>query len=400
MTEILKLAVVFLLMVVVLKLTKQLFIAVAAASAAAAFAFRLGFTDSLVIAGKALVSPLTLTTVMAFYFITFLQRLLEKRGKLNRAQECLNGIFNNRRINASLAPILIGMLPSPAVVTIAGAMVDTAAEGSLTREEKAAAASYYRHVSEAFLPTYPAIIIGAELAGVALSAFLLGMLPVLAMIIAAGFVFYLRRIPRETGNPPSQNRGKDILNLFLNLWPLFVIVLLVILFSLPVYITVLMVIAADILIDRFKWGELKPLFRSAFEAKLILSTLVIMIFKDYIIASGVIAEMPGFFSALPIPSYMIYMLIIFFGSLIAGQQAINVVALPMAFASGEGAPLFVLLMTCGYCAMQISPTHICLAIITEYFKTSMVTLIKKTLPVIAVVIAAATVYYLLLRRLF
>jgi integral membrane protein (TIGR00529 family) len=400
--EIIKLLAVFGLLVLSLKLTKQLSIAVGIAAAAAAFLFRLGLPQAFIIAGKAVISPLTVSTVLAFYFITFMQRLLEKRGKLTRAQECLNGIFNNRRVNASLAPILMGMLPSAAVVTIAGAMVDAASEDSLTVEEKTFVATYYRHVSEAFLPTYPGILIAAQLAGVALSTYLLGMLPVLAVIIGAGFVFYLRKVPKETGNPPSRNRLKDLGSLFVNLWPLFVIVFLVICFPVPVYLTVFLVIVADIFIDRFKWAELKPMFRSAFEVKLILSTVMIMIFKDFIIASGVISSLPSFFSRLPIPSYMIYMLIVFFGTLISGQQAINVVVLPMAFAAGAaggaGAPLFILLMTSGYCAMQISPTHICLAIVTEYFKTSMGSLVKKTLPVILSVIGLSTLYYLLLRN--
>jgi integral membrane protein (TIGR00529 family) len=398
--ELVKLLALFTLMVITLKVTKQLAAAMGIASVAAAVIFHLGFPESLVIAGKAVISPLTINTLLAFYLITFLQRLLEARGKLDRAQECLNGIFNDRRINASLAPILVGTLPSAAVVKIAGAMVDAAAEDSLTVDEKTFTASYYRHVPEAFLPTYPAIIIGAELAGVALSAFLLGMLPVLAMIIAAGFVFYLRKIPRETGNPPSQNRGKDILNLFLNLWPIFVIVVMVICFPVPVYMVVLPVIIADIFIDRFNWKEIKPMFRSAFEVKLILSTVIIMIFKDFIIASGVITTLPAFFSRLPIPSFMIYMLIILIGTLVAGQQAINVVTFPMAFASGGGAPLFILLMTCGYCAMQISPTHICLAIVADYFKIGMGSLVRKTLPLILPVIALTALYYLLLRRFF
>jgi hypothetical protein len=125
MIEIIKLIFVFLLMVAALKITKLLYAAIGCAAVATALLFNLGPVNSLVIAGKAVISPISITTVLAFYFITFLQRMLEKRGKLNRAQEALNGIFNNRRINASLAPVLIGMLPSPAVVTIAGAMVDS-----------------------------------------------------------------------------------------------------------------------------------------------------------------------------------------------------------------------------------------------------------------------------------
>lgn len=46
--------------------------------------------------------------------------------------------------------------------------------------------------------------------------------------------------------------------------------------------------------------------------------------------------------------------------------------------------------------MQISPTHICLAIITEYFRVSWGQLMKKTIPVIVVFVVILTGYYVLL----
>ena len=52
-----------------------------------------------------------------------------------------------------------------------------------------------------------------------------------------------------------------------------------------------------------------------------------------------------------------------------------------------------------YAAMQISPTHICLAIITEYFNVSWGQLMKKTLPVILVFVVILTGYYMLLSGL-
>jgi integral membrane protein (TIGR00529 family) len=400
MSEIFKLLFVFLLMVVALKITKLLYAAIGCAAVATVLLFKLGAVNSLIITGKAIISPICITTVLAFYFITFLQRMLENRKKLTRAETALNGIFNNRRINASLGPMLVGLLPAAGVVTIAGAMVDSAAEDYLDAEEKTFVASYYRHVAECFLPTFPGIIIAAELAGVSLSSFLIGMLPVVLLLISLGFIFYLRKVPKETGNPPSSNRPKDVLILFQNLWQLLAIVLLVIFFKLPVYSAVLAIVIPSIFLDRFKWGELKKMAFSAFEAKLIISTIAIMIFKDLIIESGVIAVLPEIFGKLPLPSFLIYMMIIFFGALISGQQAVNVIVLPMAFAmeGGTNIPLFILLMTCGYAAMQISPTHICLAIIANYYKTSMGGLIKKTLPVIFILLFFVSLYYLMLKN--
>jgi integral membrane protein (TIGR00529 family) len=400
MVEVFKLLFVFFLMVVTLKVTKLLYVAVSCASIATALLFKLGSVNSLIISGKAIISPICIATVSAFYFITFLQRMLEKRQKIIRAEEALNSIFNNRRINASLGPMIVGLLPSAAVVTIAGAMVDSAAQDSLDAEEKTFVASYYRHVAESFLPTFPGILIAAELARVSLSSFLVGMLPVVALIIALGFVFYLRKIPRETGTPPGSNRLKDAAVFFQSLWQIFIVVLVVIVFRFPVYLTVLLIVIPNIFIDHFKLAELKEMVFSAFESKLIFNTIAIMVFKDLVIASGVITILPDIFGKLPFPSFLIYMLIVFFGSLISGQQAINAVIFPMAFVAGngEGVPLFILLMTCGYGAMQLSPTHLCLAVIVNYFKTSVGSLIKKTLPVVLILLVFVSLYYLALRR--
>lgn len=65
-----------------------------------------------------------------------LQRLLEDRNQLKMAQINLYRIFNNRRINATIAPILIGLLPSAAVVTICGDIVTEASRNSLNEDEK------------------------------------------------------------------------------------------------------------------------------------------------------------------------------------------------------------------------------------------------------------------------
>jgi integral membrane protein (TIGR00529 family) len=408
--EIVKLLIVFGFMVIILTFTRLLPLAVGGAALAAVFLYRLGLMESLVITGKAIISPLTVTSVAAFYLITFLQRMLEKRGHLKKAQTCLDKIFHNARINASLAPVMIGMLPSPGATAIAGAMVEDAAGDSLNGEEKAFVASFFRHITESFFPTFPSIIIATELASQALSSFLVAMIPAAVLMFFLGHVFYLRKIPRKRKPAPeallpkrreSARGGPGIMGqvfeLFRCLWTLMVIVILVTAFRMPVYLAVLAVLLVNVFVDRFTWTELKPMFSSAFEAKLLLSTVAIMIFKDIIAASRVINLMPQVFSRLPVPSFLIYMLIFFLGAVVSGQQGINAVALPMAFASGSGDfPRFVLLMCCGYAAMQISPTHICLLVVIDYFHVSFGGLVKKTLPVVLIFLLLSVAYYFLL----
>ena len=399
MTEMIKLAAIFLLMVLVLKFTRALPWAIGLASVAVILLFRLDIPVALKIAGKSVISRLTITTLLAFYFITFLQRMLERKGKLNRAHEALNRIFNNRRINASLAPMMIGMLPSAGVINICGQIVDKATDKYLNVEEKAFVTTYYRHVAESFLPTFPSVIIGANLAGFSLTACLVGMIPIVILIIGSGFVFYLRKVPKSTGTVASENKAKEVLAFFQSLWPLFLIVILVIVFKLPVFLPVMGMAIVSIFINHLTLPELKAMIVSAFEKRMLFTTVFIMIFKDLLIEANVISILPEMFGRLPLPSFIIYMLIVFFGAIISGQQAINVVVFPIVFMAGsrQDLPLFLLLMASGYCAMQVSPTHICLAYVTEYFKVSFGGVVKKTIPVIMPILVLACLYYLLLK---
>jgi integral membrane protein (TIGR00529 family) len=336
--------------------------------------------------------------------------MLEKRKRLVYAQRAMSGIFNNQRVNASLAPILIGMLPSPAVVTVCGAIVKDAVGDSLPVEEKAFVTSYFRHICESFLPTYTGVIMGSSLSGIPLSSFLAGMLPMVFVLVSLGFVFNLRKVPIRTGLPPSEDKKKDALKILSNLWPIIFIVIMVMalngrpsvgLLGMPFAAATIAIVASK-LIDRFTWTELKPMFRSAFEPKLIFSTIMIMIFREILEYTGVIGILPSVFMDLPIPSFLIYAALFFFGTIISGQQAMVAIGIPLAFADpgvAGGMPLLVLLLSTSYAAMQISPTHVCLAVVTNYFNISMGALVRKTLPVILSFLVILSLYYLLLTTL-
>ena len=48
----------------------------------------------------------TLSLCLVTYLITFLQRMMQQKNHLNQAQEALSAIFNSRRVNATVAPML------------------------------------------------------------------------------------------------------------------------------------------------------------------------------------------------------------------------------------------------------------------------------------------------------
>lgn len=124
--DILKLMIVFGVLVVMLWLKRPLYQGILGAAAAVCILFGIAPAEAFNTALLSVTGWGTLSVLLVFYLITFLQRMLEKRDFLNLAQASLNGIFNNRRINASLAPVFIGLLPSAGAVIICGDIVEKA----------------------------------------------------------------------------------------------------------------------------------------------------------------------------------------------------------------------------------------------------------------------------------
>lgn len=400
--DIIKLVIVFAVIVIIIGLKQKLWVAILGGIVSASLLYQLGFAQCLELVWKATSSWDTISIILILYFITFLQRLLEKRSQLKMAQQDLNGIFNNRRINASLAPVFVGLLPSAAAAIICGDIVNDAVKDDLDIEEKAFVTSYFRHIPESFLPTYSSVVIMISLSGVSLPSFILGMLPLVIVLFALGHIFYLRKIPKETGTLPSENKWRDLLNLVGHLWTLIGIIVLIIAFNVDTIWAILAIIVLAYPIYRFKIREMPFFLKSAFEPVLIVSSYLIMVFKEILSASGVIESLPAAFSALPIPTYLIFAIVFFVGALVSGSTAIIATCTVAAFTAipDGGMPLMVLLMSFTYAAMQISPTHVCLAVITEYFHTTTLGIVKKTIPVISVFCVIVVGYYLLLRMFF
>ena len=102
-----------------------MWMAVIAASVATILLY--GLSPDVAIHGiiKGATARATIETLVVFYSITFLQRMMEKRKNLSNAQVAMNGLFNNNRVNASIVPFLLGMLPAASTVFICGPIVLT-----------------------------------------------------------------------------------------------------------------------------------------------------------------------------------------------------------------------------------------------------------------------------------
>ena len=134
----------------------------------------------------------TLSLILVVYIITLLQNMMALRRAIDRARIGFSSLFNNRWVDCAAAPIFIGMLPTPNAAFIAGDIVKASAEDYLDHEEKAVVTTYFRHVSESFMPTYNSILTALVISGVAAGEFVVMMMPITLFIIASGCFWFLR----------------------------------------------------------------------------------------------------------------------------------------------------------------------------------------------------------------
>ncbi|EQB89552.1 integral membrane protein (TIGR00529 family) [Clostridium punense] len=396
--DIIKLILIFSCIVMVIKLKKPLYVSISAGILGTILLYGINPVQSIKLIKDGAFSLATLNLILAFYTITFLQRMMEKRDHLMLAEKSLSNLFNNRRVNAMIAPFIIGLLPSPGAVLIASPIVDNAGENYISIEEKTFITSYFRHISEAFLPTYSTILLALNLSGVDMTAFVIAMLPMVVVLFLLGYFMYVKKIPKDIEVKNTNNKRQDLKNLIISLWPIVFTIVIILMLKIPVHYAVFPIIILSFFLNKFSFEEIKPMFASAVESKLILTTIVIMVFKEVLTFTGVIQRLPEYFSALPIPPVIIFMLLFFFGTLVAGAQGMIAIAVPLAYATipNGGLALMVLIMCTTYIAMQISPTHICLAIVVEHYGTSFIDLVKKTIPILLSFIVISSLYSYLL----
>lgn len=394
---ILKLGIVFAVIIIILTLKRPLWQATLGGLIAIVLLWQMPAAAIFTQTSKVFTVWSNLTVILALYVITYLQRMLEARGQIKLAQADLNGIFHNRRINASGAAMFIGLLPSAAAMILCGDIVKDATDGYLEPKEQAYITSWIRHIPESTLPTYSGVLLMANISGLPMGKFMLGMIVPVIVLFLLGYYPYMRRVPADPGTAKSENRLRDLKNLFSHLWTLLVLILLILIFKMNVVTAGVLVILVALLVYRFNTKDIVRMLKSAFEVKLLLNTTLVLVLKEFISWTGILSQLPEMMAGLPIPPYLVFVLIFFLGGIISGASGVVAMAAPLAFAALEPTvPLMILFMCICHGASLVSPTHVCLVVAADYFKVSMGELIRKTIPSSLIFCGLMLLYYNLL----
>lgn len=162
------------------------------------------------------------------------------------------------------------------------------------------------------------------------------------------------------------------------------------------------VAAVNALVEKFSAQEVRDAVVKGFDLKSLLGITMTYVFKDLLILGGVIDVLPTYFEHLPIPAFLVLVILYAFGTLVAGSSAAAEAFIPLAYTMipDGGAFLLALLMNVSFASSQLSPTHICTAIISDYFGVTFFATVKKLLPLFLLTVLIACGYYMLLTVVF
>ncbi|WP_431731784.1 DUF401 family protein [Treponema denticola] len=230
------LMIIFLVIILGLTFKRPLYQAIILGIFFAVVLYKIPLPDFIQMVKGASLNSQTIYLLLAFYIITYLQRMMENKNMLMLAERSLEQMFHSKRINAMVAPFIVGLLPSPGAVLIAAPIVDAASDDKLNVNERTFVASYYRHISELFMPTYASILLALKLTGVDMTAFVISMIPMVFVLFLLGFIFYVRKIPKNTNKEKNQNKKDAVYTFFKALWPIALTTLLILVLKIQVFL--------------------------------------------------------------------------------------------------------------------------------------------------------------------
>ena len=410
--DILKIALIFVLVVLFLSKKVPIIIVMPAASVLLVLLFSVPATTFIVAYAESLRSHDTVEVVLTLYLIMLLEEVMVKRGYMKRLLSSMDDLFHSKRINISLLPMLIGFLPSAGGALFSAPLVGKAAEGTaLTPEDKTFLNTMYRHVIEIFFPTYPYIIMASQISDQPFSRLIPALFPIAVIVFVLG-QWYMRKLPHHQPFPLA-GRGKMALALTLALWPLLALIFLILAFHKPIHITLDIVVhmpvylctgiilIALILVERLPLKDLPRLFKESTNIRMLLMILVVMAFKDMLILCGVKDILPSAIAGLPIPSFLTFSLMGLFISAITGFSFVALgIVLPLALVGvSDTLPMTVLIVLSTYCGVMITPMHLCITMVADLFKANLNRVLAKSLPPYLIVYALSIGLFLLLNRI-
>ncbi|MEA2030497.1 MAG: DUF401 family protein [candidate division Zixibacteria bacterium] len=338
---------------------------------------------------------LSLTAVIVL--ITSLGELLKELKSLENLTDAAKGLPGGNKTAVGMLPMLVGLMPMPGGSLLSAPLVGNVLSDSRYRREFRTAANYwFRHIVEFSWPIYPGIILTEALTGLPIGSVSLMQLPLALLMALFGLIFFTPKIVND--NNHQTHLWLSLYGILKSIWPIPLAIIIYGTFKLDLALSILLGILALILVVRPKRKPLVLAFKKGFSLKLIFLVFGTLSFQTALELSGAIAAIPNLTMQYNLPIELVIFLVCFASGLLTGMVAAFVamgytILAGFLYSSGIEPTYIFLAYLSGYLGVILSPTHLCLILTNDYFKSDLLKVYREiAIPVTLMAVFGFLIY--------
>ena len=341
--------------------------------------------------------------LLCLYFVMCLEVELRKSGSLHGMVVTLRNIFSSNKVTLAFMPAFLGLLPSLGGARFSAPFVQEASEGiAVDDEQKSAINLWFRHIFEFSNPLMPGVILACGIANVSIGDLIdqVGWVTILCFVL--GWIFLI--VPLKITDPEKatntqHDRTIDWKSLILAFGPIVTSFLLIVAFDVQAALAMGLVVVA--FIPLYFWFKrpisVKSVFTESLDKKLFFNVVCILYFIQLLTVIGTLDEIVNVFNNSALPQAVIIACLSFiFGVMTGMGQGYIAIVMPIVALMAPGNIVLVgIAMVYGMAGQMVTPTHLCILVTVEYFKSRLWKTIGKcgVLSLLMILIFSAWTYW-------
>ena len=341
--------------------------------------------------------------LLCLYFVMCLEVELRKSGSLHGMVVTLRNIFSSNKVTLAFMPAFLGLLPSLGGARFSAPIVQEASEGiAVDDEQKSAINLWFRHIFEFSNPLMPGVILACGIANVSIGDLIdqVGWVTILCFVL--GWIFLI--VPLKITDPEKatntqHDRTIDWKSLILAFGPIVTSFLLIVAFDVQAALAMGLVVVA--FIPLYFWFKrpisVKSVFTESLDKKLFFNVVCILYFIQLLTVIGTLDENVNVFNNSALPQAVIIACLSFiFGVMTGMGQGYIAIVMPIVALMAPGNIVLVgIAMVYGMAGQMVTPTHLCILVTVEYFKSRLWKTIGKcgVLSLLMILIFSAWTYW-------
>ena len=395
--EAVKLVVVFVIIVIALRRKISVGLTLFAAGVITALLHGLNLIQLLESYWSLIKSQRFISLTAIVMLITLLGSLLKELKFLDKLTSACYLLPGGSRTAATILPGFVGLMPMPGGSLLSAPLVDNVlSQQKKSPEFKLLTNYWFRHITEFSWPIYPGLVLTEGLTGMPVYKVALLQAPLTVVMFVIGLVFLSRKM--EVSNRGQTNVFRALAGVLSTIWPIALAITLYGLLKIDLALAVLISLIVLVMVARPERQMLTNAFKSGVSFQLAFLVFGILSFQTVLELTGAIESIPTLAISLNLPAEIVIFAVCFAAGILTGMVA-AFVGLGYSLLAGylyqpEIVPSHILLAyLSGFLGIILSPTHLCLVLTNEYFGSNLLTVYRKMIIPLLIMLALGLMLY-------